>query len=108
MNEEVCNQEVDLVCSDKPMTECREVQFQVSTLWSPLTDGRGIFFKPVCFQGGVGGGVHRGGRRGVRPSRGTSLPAGAEGGKGGGGLNIFGYSGFGLMLPSQLSAALVF
>ena len=32
VEEEVCKQEVDLVCTDKPMTECREVQFQVSTL----------------------------------------------------------------------------
>ena len=38
VEEEVCKQEVDLVCTDKPMTECREVQFQVSTLWNPLKD----------------------------------------------------------------------
>ena len=38
VEEEVCNQEVDLVCTDKPMTECREVKLQVSTVWNPLKD----------------------------------------------------------------------
>ena len=69
----MCKEEVEIMCSDQPMTECRRVKYsnirQLEVLVGSLTSLTVCIKYQLQLQGGVGGGVRGGGGGGVCPSR---------------------------------------